>query len=149
MWTRFGALLTAVLAATVLAAGCGGDDSKKSSGGSSGGQSDSDFGGGGDCQDADDALQKAARDHVGPLTVKAGGGEGTVDRITVEVCRTTEENATATVTVYGMSDDSVRDVRHDIRLIKTGGLWQVTDDQDTTRCQPGRGPQEFSGTLCE
>jgi len=143
---RAGGLLAALLVTAALSAGCGGDDDKGSSGGGGDGQADSGdsvFGGSKDCKDADDTLKKVAREHVAPLT------EEDVDKIEVEVCRTTDENATAKITVYGLQDDSIRDVRHDIRLIKTGGLWQVTDDFDTRRCQSGRGPQEFSGTFCQ
>ena len=147
MLRRLGCPLVACLATVALAAGCGGGDgdSKRSSGGSSAGGNV--FGGGGDCQDADAALTKAARDHVTPLQV--GAGENDAERITVEVCRTSDADATAIVTVYGLRDDSIRDVRHEIRLIKTGGLWQVTDDQDSRRCQKGRGQQQFTGSSCQ
>lgn len=145
---RLGCLLVACLVAAALAAGCGGDKDSKKSGGSSrsltGGNV---FGGGGDCKDADAALTKAARDHPAPL--KVGPGEGDAKRITVEVCRTTDSDATAIVTAYGLRDDSIRDVRHELRLIKSGGLWQVTDDQDSHRCQKGRGPQQFTGYGCQ
>ena len=136
------------LLSSALAAGCGGDDSKQSGGGGAGG-------GGKDCKDADKALTDAARAHIGPLKVATDGGEGaegadgTVDRITLDVCRTTDEDATAVVIVYGMRDDSIRDVRHQLRLIKVGGLWQVTNDLDTRRCQKGRGPQDFTGEYCQ
>jgi hypothetical protein len=139
-----------LLALSAALAGCGGgdDDSSKTSGSGNGGEG----GGGADCKDADQALTDAARLHVANLKVAEDGGEGegegVGDRITVNVCRTTEEDATAEVVVYGMRDDSVRDVRHRLRLIKVGGLWQVTDDVDATRCQPGRGHQDFSGDTC-
>ena len=141
-----GLLMLCLLSAAPVA-GCGGDDRKQSGGGGAGG--------GGDCKDADTALTAAARGHVGPLKVAtdgakgAEGAEGQVDRITVDVCRTTDEDATATVIVYGMRDDSIRDVRHQLRLIKVGGLWQVTNDLDTRRCQKGRGPQAFTGEYCQ
>ncbi len=143
---RRSSLLLACLAAAALAGGCGDDDEQKSSGGSSG--PGNVFGGGGDCKDIDAALQKAAREHPGPLKVATDGGEGDVDRITVDICRTSDDNATAVVTVFGMRDDSIRDVRHEIRLIKSGGIWQVTDDQDSRRCQKGHGQQTFGGTSC-
>jgi len=135
------------LLSSALAAGCGGDESKQSGGGGAGGSED--------CKDADKALTDAARAHIGPLKVATDGGEGaegaegTVDRITLDVCRTTAEDATAVVIVYGMRDDSIRDVRHQLRLIKVGGLWQVTNDLDTRRCQTGRGPQDFTGEYCQ
>lgn len=144
---RAGSLLAALLAAAAIGAGCGGDDSKPSgaSSGDSGGGNV--FAGKGDCKDADDVLKKAAGDHIIP--VKVGAGTGNADKVTVDVCRTNDENATAVVVVYGLHDPRVKDVRHEIRLIKTGGLWQVTDDADTRRCQPGHGSQQFAGSVCD
>jgi len=124
------------LLSAALAGGCGGD-------------SESGAGGGGaDCKDADKALTAAARGHAGNLEVAAAGREGDAQRISVDVCRTTDEDATAVVIVYGLRDDAIRDVRHRLRLIKVGGLWQVTDDLDSRRCRQGRGPQQFSGDVC-
>jgi hypothetical protein len=146
---RAGSLLAMFLAAVVLGAGCGGDDSDSGSSGGSAGDSGGGnvFAGKGDCKDADDVLKKAAADHVIP--VKVGSGKGNADKISTEVCRTDDENATAVVVVTGLHDPRVKDVRHEIRLIKTGGLWQVTDDADTRRCQPGHGSQEFAGSVCD
>ncbi|MGH2841761.1 MAG: hypothetical protein ACRDKY_13150 [Solirubrobacteraceae bacterium] len=152
---RFGSLLVAFLAVVALAAGCGGDDDSKTSGSSSGTSGgDNVFAGEGKCKgDVEAGLEKAAREHPGPLKVaEDGGGEGeagSVDRIDVDICQTDDENATAVVVVYGLRDDSVRDVRHEMRLIKSGGIWQVTDDQDSRRCQKGRGQQTFEGTNCQ
>jgi len=123
-----------------LAAGCGGDDSKQSGGGGAA----SEAAGGKDCKDADKALTDAARGHVGTLKVGTD-----IDRITANVCRTSDEEATAVVIAYGMRDDSTRDIRHQIKLIKVGGLWQVTDDIDSRRCQPGHGAQAFSDQYCQ
>jgi hypothetical protein len=56
---------------------------------------------------------------------------------------------TATVTVYGQRDDSVRDTRHELvldKLVAQG--WVVSSDVTTYRCQPGRGHQDFSPDLC-
>ena len=121
-----------------LAAGCGGDDSGQSGGAAS------KAAGGKDCKDADKALTDAARGHVGTLKVGTD-----IDRVTADVCRASDEEATAVVIAYGMRDDSTRDIRHQIKLIKVGGLWQVTDDLDSRRCQPGHGAQEFSDQYCQ
>lgn len=145
---RAGSLLAVLLAAAAIGAGCGGGDSKSSGGssGDSGGGGGNVFAGKGDCKDADDVLKKAARDHIIPVKVAAGAGNA--DKVTVDVCRTDDENATAVVVVNGLHDPRVKDVRHEIRLVKTGGLWQVTDDADTRRCQPGHGSQQFAGSVC-
>lgn len=140
-------ILALLALAAALVGGCGGDDSGR--GKQAGGGGGAAGGGGGNCQDADKALTDAARGHVGPLKVAKDGVGGDVDRITLDVCRTTDENASAEVVVYGMRDKAIRDVRHRILLIKVGGLWQVTDDVDARRCQQGHGHQEYSGDLCE
>ena len=140
-------LLVLCLLIALLGAGCGGDDDKSSG---SSGEASGEASGGGDCLQADEDLTKAARDHVGPLKVATGGGEeGSVDRISVDVCKKSDEEATAVVIVYGMRDDSIRDVRHEVGLIKVGPLWQVNNDLDTRRCQKGRGQQDFSGDICQ
>jgi len=144
---RHGRWILVLLALAVFVAGCGGDSGGGGSG--SGGGGGAAGAGGGDCKSADRAVIAAARGHVGPLTVAKDGVGGDVDRITVDVCRTTDENASAEVVVYGMHDKSIRDVRHRILLIKVGGLWQVTDDIDARRCQQSHGHQEYSGDLCE
>jgi len=146
-------LLVLCLLIALLGAGCGGDDDKSSgssgaASGEAGGSASGEASGGGDCLEADEDLSKAARDHVGPLKVATGGGEeGSVDRISVDVCKKSDEEATAVVIVYGMRD-SIRDVRHEVGLIKVGPLWQVNNDLDTRRCQKGRGQQDFSGDIC-
>jgi len=152
---RAGSLFVVCLVAAAVAGGCGGDDDK-SSGGPGGGETSSDnpgnvFGKGGDCKDSDAGLEKAARDHVASFKVAEDGAPegGSADRISVDICRTTDDEAIATVTVFGLRDDSIRDVKHEMRLIKSGGIWQVTDDQDSQRCQAGRGQQEFSGSRCQ
>jgi hypothetical protein len=50
--------------------------------------------------------------------------------------------------VKGLHDPLIKDVRHEIRLIKSGGIWQVVDDADTRICQPGHGSQTYSGGIC-
>jgi hypothetical protein len=148
---RLRASTLVLLSAVLLAGGCGDDDKGSSSDGSSGDASSNVFGKGGDCQDSEPGLEKAARDHVAYIKVAEDGRaeSGSADRITVDVCRSAQDEATATVTVFGLRDDSIRDIRHEMRLIKSGGIWQVTDDQDSQRCQAGRGQQEFSGSRCQ
>jgi hypothetical protein len=75
--------------------------------------------------------------------------EGDADRVEVIVCKTSDTRATATVTVFGQRDDSVRDTRHELvldKLVVDG--WVVSNDVTTYRCQPGRGHQDFSSELC-
>jgi hypothetical protein len=101
------------------------------------------------CRPPEPELHNAARSVVGDITVAKPGIEGDADRVEVIVCKTTDSRATATVTVYGQRDDSVRDTRHELvldKLVARG--WVVSSDVATYRCQPGRGHQDFAPDLC-
>jgi hypothetical protein len=101
------------------------------------------------CRPPEPEIHNAARAVAGDITVARPGVEGDADRIEVVVCKTTDSRATATVTVYGQRDDSVRDARHELvldKLVAQG--WVVSSDVTTYRCQPGRGHQDFSPDLC-
>jgi|GEM_PF-3593991 len=125
-------ILTAGVLAALAVASCGGDDKKVST----------------TCQPGSDAaLEAAARSHV--KTIIVGIKEvGEADEITVDTCRTSDEDATATVTVKGIRDDSVRDQRHQMTLAKRNGRWAIVRDLDTLRCREGRGHQDFSSLQC-
>jgi hypothetical protein len=124
-------LLTGCLLAVLAAAGCGGDDDQAK-----------------DCRPGDAALEAAARDHVDTIVIAGKAVEGDADRVTVDVCRTSDEEATATVTVLGVRDDSVRDQRHQLTLERRDGRWAIVRDLDTQRCRKGRGHQDFSSLRC-
>ena len=125
--------MACLLAALALGA-CGGDDDDNKSTA---------------CQSGSDAaLEAAARAHVDTIVV--GANEvGDADKIDVEQCRTSDEDATATVTVEGIRDDSVRDQRHELTLEKRNARWAIVRDLDTQRCREGRGHQDFSSIQCK
>ena len=124
--------LIACLLATVVLGACGGDDKQASK----------------DCiAGSDAALEAAARAHVDKIVI--GTKEvGDADKIAVDTCRTSDTEATATVTVEGIRDDSVRDQRHQLTLEKKSGTWTIIRDLDSQRCQKGRGHQDFSSIQC-
>lgn len=101
------------------------------------------------CRSSEPKLHDAARSVIGDITIARPGVEGDADRVEVIVCKTADTRATATVTVFGQRDDSVRDTRHELvldKLVVDG--WVVSKDVTTHRCQPGRGHQDFSAELC-
>jgi hypothetical protein len=103
----------------------------------------------GPCRSVEPLLHDAARSVIGDITIARPGVEGDADRVEVIVCKTSDTRATATVTIFGQRDDSVRDTRHELvldKLVVDG--WVVSNDVTTHRCQPGRGHQEFSAELC-
>jgi hypothetical protein len=96
----------------------------------------------------DRALLLAVRAHAGPVTLPNGTNKYNATRLTISACQTSATEATATLTVFGRTDPSVRDIRHGVKLEKRDGKWQVTGDAHTQRCQPGHGSQEFSNEKC-
>jgi CO dehydrogenase/acetyl-CoA synthase alpha subunit len=100
------------------------------------------------CLSNDPALTAAARDHADVIVVGAKVVRSEADRVQVDTCRTTDTNATATVTVLGIRDDSIRDQRHQMTLERRSGRWIVVRDNDTQRCRKGRGHQDFSSLKC-
>lgn len=98
----------------------------------------------------DRALLLAVRAHAGDVSVRNGADPGNISRLTISACQTSPTEATATLTVFGMTDDdSVRDIRHGMKLEKPNGRWEVTGDAHTQRCQPGHGSQEFTNEKCK
>ena len=96
----------------------------------------------------DRALLLAVRAHAGPITLPSGTDKGNATRLTISACQTSPTEATATLTVFGLSDESVHDIRHGVKLEQRNGKWEVTGDAHTQRCQPGHGSQEFSNSKC-
>ena len=99
----------------------------------------------------DRALLLAVRAHAdagGKITLPSGTDKGNATRVTISACQTSPTEATATLTVFGLSDESVHDIRHGVKLEQRGGSWEVTGDAHTQRCQPGHGSQEFSNAKC-
>ena len=101
---------------------------------------------------SDGALEAAAKAHVRNIVVgdnaSPKGEQGQADRIEVAVCRSSDNDGRATVTVLGLRDDSIRDVRHVMVLEKRNGNWVIVRDGDSYRCQQGRGQQDFEPNRC-
>jgi hypothetical protein len=125
-------LLAGLVLASVALGACGDDENARK-----------------DCESGDRALEAAAREHVKVIVIGARTVKGQADRVQVDICRTSDENATATATVFGIRDDSVRDQRHRMTLERKDGRWVVVRDLDTQRCREGRGHQDFSSVLCK
>ena len=127
-----GMLLIAGLLGIVALGACGGDDKKANTA----------------CLSSQSALEAAARAHVDKIVI--GTKEvGDADKIAVDTCRTSDTDATATVTVEGIRDDSVQDQRHQLTLEKKSGQWTIVRDLDSQRCRKDRGHQDFSSIQCK
>jgi hypothetical protein len=127
-----GRLLIAGLLAAVALGACGGGDKKANT----------------ECLSSQAALEAAARAHVDKIVI--GTKEvGDADKIAVDTCRTSDTEATATVTVEGIRDDSVKDQRHQLTLERKSGRWTIIRDLDSQRCRKDRGHQDFSSIQCK
>ena len=96
----------------------------------------------------DRALLLAVRAHASQIKLPDGPDKGNAGRLTISACQTSDTEATATMTVFGLRDDSTLDIRHGMKLQVKNGKWVVTGDSHTRRCQPNRGSQEFSSARC-
>ena len=126
-------LLVGTLLAGIALGACGDDDEKKAQT---------------TCLSDDPAIEAAAREHAKVIVVGAKAVAGEADRVDVDTCRTSDENATATVTVLGIRDDSIRDQRHRLTLERKNARWVIVRDLDSHRCREGRGHQDFSTLKC-
>ncbi|MDP2712362.1 MAG: hypothetical protein Q8O56_14180 [Solirubrobacteraceae bacterium] len=129
-------LLTACLLAGLALAGCGGGDD------------DDDERADRPCLPAGAAFEAAARGHVDTIVVGTTAVDGDAERIEVDPCRMSDDDGTATVTVFGVRDDSIQDQRHEVTLERRDGTWTVVRDLDTHRCREGRGHRDFSTLPC-
>jgi hypothetical protein len=95
----------------------------------------------------DRALLQAVRAHAGPIVLPTAKRRGNAGRLTITACQTSPTDATATLTVFSLSDKNTRDIRHGMKLERRAGKWIVVGDAHSRRCQHGR-TQEFSSAPC-
>ena len=96
----------------------------------------------------DRALLLAVRAHAGPIVLPTEERRGNAGRLTITACQTSDTDATATLTVFSLSDKRTRDIRHGMKLEHRAGKWVVTGDAHSRRCQGARSTQEFSSAPC-
>ena len=96
----------------------------------------------------DRALLLAIRAHAGPIVLPTSEKRGNAGRLTITACQTAATEATATLTVFSLSDKSTRDIRHGMKLERRAGRWTVIGDAHSRRCQQGRNTREFSSAPC-
>lgn len=93
-------------------------------------------------------LLLAIRMHAGPITITTAEKKGNAGRLTITACQTSGTDATATLTVFSLTDENTRDIRHGMKLEKKGTRWRVIGDAHSRRCHEGRGSQDFSSARC-
>ncbi|MEA2155948.1 MAG: hypothetical protein QOE11_2088 [Solirubrobacteraceae bacterium] len=124
-------LLAVCLCCAVAFAACGSDDKKSTK-----------------ClSTSDKAVDSAARKHVETIVVGTKA-VGDADKITVDTCRTSDSDATATVTVFGVRDKRIEDQRHQLTLELKNANWVIARDLDSQRCRKGHGHRDFSSLVC-
>ncbi|PAP75180.1 hypothetical protein [Rubrivirga marina] len=70
------------------------------------------------------------------------------DEVRIEALEETSYEATVLVTALGLRDDSVRDERLRLTYAPYGPTWELVAAGRQTRCQPGRGHQDWSDGRC-
>ncbi len=93
-------------------------------------------------------LLLAIRMHAGPITITTAEKRGNAGRLTITACQTSDTDATATLTVFSLTDKATRDIRHGMKLDKKGTRWTVIGDAHSRRCHEGHGSQDFSTARC-
>jgi hypothetical protein len=96
----------------------------------------------------DRALLLAVHAHAGHVVLQTAEKPGNIGRLTITACQTSPTDATATLTVFSLSDEATRDIRHGMKLERRAGRWTVTGDAHQRRCQKGHGSQQFSSARC-
>lgn len=97
----------------------------------------------------DRALLLDVRMHAGPITITTAEKRGNAGRLTITACQTSDTDATATLTVFSLTEKATRDIRHGMKLARKGRRWTVIGDAHSRRCQEGYGSQDFSSAGCE
>ena len=94
-------------------------------------------------------LLLAIRAHAGPVRITTVDKRGNAGRLTITACQTSDTDATATLTVFSLTDKATRDIRHGMKLEKKANKWTVIGDAHTRRCHEGHGSsQDFSNARC-
>lgn len=96
----------------------------------------------------DRALLLAVRAHAGPIVLPTEERRGNAGRLTITACQTSDTEATATLTVFSLSDEKTRDIRHGVKLERRSAKWVITGDGHSRRCHGARSTQEFSSMPC-
>ncbi|MGF1575425.1 MAG: WD40 repeat domain-containing protein [Cyanophyceae cyanobacterium] len=87
---------------------------------------------------------------VVPLELLGGGGSPEDPEIETEVVESTAQRHVVTVSVLGIPDDSVANIRYRVELAPYGseGSWKVIWAGEHYQCQPNRGQQTWGVELC-
>jgi hypothetical protein len=96
----------------------------------------------------DRELLLAIRAHAGPIVLTTAERRGNAGRLTITACQTSDSEATATLTVFSLSEKSTRDIRHGMKLERKAGKWTVMGDSHSRRCQGATAAEEFSSARC-
>jgi len=66
----------------------------------------------------------------------------------ISVAYPTTETAVIVYTIIGLADDSVAGIRNRIELKRNQNKWEIIWVGEQYKCQPNRGHQDWSGSLC-
>jgi hypothetical protein len=81
--------------------------------------------------------------------VEAGAGDATQRSFQATTTGEGSVSASATLTLEGLFDDSVRAQRYELELsARDDGTWEIESATWAQRCHEGRGHQDFSSAPC-
>lgn len=118
----------AVLVAVVLLAGCGGGEEPPAPG--------------------DDAAGFESPVELATAFLESNGAEARTTSIVAERPGEAGPEATITITLDGIFDDSVQAVRYTLEAEQREGAWHLVSTRREQRCAPGRGHEDFSPEDC-
>jgi hypothetical protein len=74
-------------------------------------------------------------------------GEGNFEE-NVELIEQTDDTALVMLAQTGLLDDSVNGIRYRLEFVSEGNQWRLDWAGQQVRCQPGRGPDDWTTDLC-
>jgi hypothetical protein len=74
-------------------------------------------------------------------------GEGNFEE-NVELIEQTDDSALVMLAQTGLADDSVNGIRYRLEFVPEGDQWRLDWAGQQARCQPGRGPDDWTTELC-
>ncbi|TVQ14615.1 MAG: hypothetical protein EA368_01030 [Leptolyngbya sp. DLM2.Bin27] len=74
-------------------------------------------------------------------------GEGNFEE-NIELIEQTDDSALVMLAQTGLLDDSVNGIRYRLEFVPEGNQWRLDWAGQQVRCQPGRGPADWTTDLC-
>jgi hypothetical protein len=95
------------------------------------------------------AAQRVGSDPITLIMEYAKWSDEGGNPFNIQLLQGPDNQVIATVDRGGLRDDSVSDIRYRFDIQRqANGQWEIKKAGQQYRCQPGRGQQDWAGTLC-